>query len=80
MPRRRLEAFSEGVIAIVVTIMVLEVKVPRRDTVQPLVPVLPVFPIYVLRLGYVGIYWNNYLHMLHAYTSETGSIIYSVVP
>ena len=80
MAKRRREAFSEGVIAIVVTLMVLEMKLPRRDTAQALGPVLPDVPSYILSFAYVGIYWKNHLDMLHAYTPETGSIIYSVVP
>ena len=78
MAKRRREAFSEGVIAIVVTLMVLEMKLPRRDTAQTLGPVLPDVPSYILSFGYVGIYWKNHLDMLHAYTPETRSIIYSV--
>jgi uncharacterized membrane protein len=65
--RGRLEAFSDGVIAIIITIMVLEMKVPHGEhTLSALGPVLPVFLSYVLSFLYVGIYWNNHHHLLHA--------------
>jgi transmembrane protein TMEM174 (potassium channel) len=64
----RLEAFSDGVIAIIITIMVLELKVPHGDGLEELVPLLPIFLSYVLSFVYVGIYWNNHHHMLHACT------------
>ena len=63
----RLEAFSDGVIAIIITIMVLEMKVPHHEhTLEALRPILPVFLSYVLSFVYVGIYWNNHHHLLHA--------------
>ena len=62
----RLEAFSDGVIAIIITIMVLELKVPHGDDLAALRPLLPVFLSYVLSFVYVGIYWNNHHHLLHA--------------
>ena len=62
----RLEAFSDGVIAIIITIMVLELKVPHGEDLAALLPLLPVFLSYVLSFVYVGIYWNNHHHMLHA--------------
>ena len=62
----RLEAFSDGVIAILITIMVLELKVPHGETLRALAPLLPVFLSYVLSFVYLGIYWNNHHHMLHA--------------
>jgi uncharacterized membrane protein len=65
MGKSRLEAFSDGVIAILITIMVLELKVPRGVTLAALAPVLPVFLSYVLSFIYLGIYWNNHHHMLH---------------
>ena len=73
----RLEAFSDGVIAIIITIMVLEIKVPHGDTVHELVPLLPVFLSYVLSFVYVGIYWNNHHHMLQTCTSVTGAILWA---
>ena len=67
MHKGRLEAFSDGVIAIIITIMVLEMKVPHHEhTLESLRPLLPVFLSYVLSFLYVGIYWNNHHHLLHA--------------
>ena len=77
MPTGRLEAFSDGVIAIIITIMVLEMKVPHGDRLDDLLPVLPVFLSYVLSFVYVGIYWNNHHHMLHATTTVTGAILWA---
>ena len=65
MGKARLEAFSDGVIAIIITIMVLEMKVPEGDTLEALVPLLGVFLSYVLSYAYIGIYWNNHHHLLH---------------
>ena len=65
MNKGRLEAFSDGVIAIIITIMVLEMKVAHGGSLQDLRSVLPVFLSYVLSFVYVGIYWNNHHHMLH---------------
>jgi uncharacterized membrane protein len=73
----RLEAFSDGVIAIIITIMVLEMKVPHGDRVQALLPLLPTFLSYVLSFAYVGIYWNNHHHMLHACTAVTGAMLWA---
>ena len=66
MGKGRLEAFSDGVIAVIITIMVLEMKVPHGDDPVALRPLIPVFISYVLSFVYVGIYWNNHHHMLHA--------------
>ena len=77
MSKGRLEAFSDGVIAIIITIMVLELKVPQGDAIQDLRPLLPVFLSYVLSFLYVGIYWNNHHHMLHACTTVTGAILWA---
>jgi uncharacterized membrane protein len=77
MSKGRLEAFSDGVIAIIITIMVLEMKVPHGDRAQDLVPLLPTFLSYVLSFLYVGIYWNNHHHMLHAVTSVTGTMLWA---
>src|SRR5437763_903260 len=73
----RLEAFSDGVIAIIITIMVLEMKVPHGDSLQDLRPLLPVFLSYVLSFVYVGIYWNNHHHMLHASRAVTGGVLWA---
>jgi uncharacterized membrane protein len=62
----RLEAFSDGVIAIIITIMVLELKAPHDSGFDALLPAVPIFLSYVLSFVYVGIYWNNHHHMLHA--------------
>src|SRR3984893_15710546 len=77
MGKGRLEAFSDGVIAIIITIMVLEMRVPQGESVAVLRPLLPVFLSYVLSFLYVGIYWNNHHHMLHATTRVTGPILWA---
>jgi len=76
MNNSRLEAFSDGVIAIIITIMVLELKVPHGDTLAALVPLRPVLLSYVLSFVYVGIYWNNHHHMLHASDRVSGPILW----
>jgi len=77
MDKGRLEAFSDGVIAIIITIMVLEMKVPHGDRLPDLIPLLPVFLSYVLSFLYVGIYWNNHHHMLHACAGVTGAMLWA---
>jgi TMEM175 potassium channel family protein len=77
MTTGRMEAFSDGVIAIIITIMVLEMKIPHGGGLTNLEPVLPVFLSYVLSFLYVGIYWNNHHHMLHACNSVTGGILWA---
>jgi len=77
MTTARMEAFSDGVIAIIITIMVLEMKIPHGDGLKELRPLLPVFLSYVLSFFYVGIYWNNHHHMLHACTAVTGSVLWA---
>jgi len=77
MSKGRLEAFSDGVIAIIITIMVLELKVPHGDRVHDLAPLLPTFLSYVLSFLYVGIYWNNHHHLLHACTAVTGAMLWA---
>jgi uncharacterized membrane protein len=73
----RMEAFSDGVIAIIITIMVLELKVPHGDTLGALLPLIPVLLSYVLSFAYVGIYWNNHHHMLHTCEEVTGPILWA---
>jgi TMEM175 potassium channel family protein len=77
MGKGRLEAFSDGVLAIIITIMVLELKVPRGDDIAALLPLLPVFLSYVLSFVYIGIYWNNHHHMLHATQKVSGAILWA---
>ncbi len=77
MGKSRLEAFSDGVIAIIITIMVLEMHVPSGENLDALRPLLPVFLSYVLSFVYVGIYWNNHHHMLHTCTHVTGGILWA---
>jgi TMEM175 potassium channel family protein len=77
MSKQRLEAFSDGVIAIIITIMVLELKVPHGEQLGDLAPLLPVFLSYILSYVNVGIYWNNHHHMLHATERITGGILWA---
>ena len=77
MNKNRLEAFSDGVIAVIITIMVLEMKVPHGESFEALGPLIPVFLTYVLSFVYVGIYWNNHHHMLHTCERVTGSILWA---
>ena len=76
MKKGRLEAFSDGVIAIIITIMVLELHVPHGDNIRDLVPVIPVLGSYILSFVNVGIYWNNHHHMLYAAEKINGSILW----
>ena len=73
----RLEAFSDGVVAIIITIMVLELKVPHGTSFAELEPLLPVFLSYILSFIYVGIYWNNHHHMLHLVQHVSGPILWA---
>lgn len=77
MGKSRLEAFSDGVLAIIITIMVLEMKVPHGDDVQVLTPLLPVLLAYALSFLYLGIYWTNHHHMLHTVHKVTGPILWA---
>src|SRR4249920_2716861 len=77
MGKSRLEAFSDGVIAIIITIMVLEMKVPHGDSLESLLPLVPIFLSYVLSFVYVGIYWNNHHHMLQACMKVSGSVLWA---
>ncbi len=77
MNKTRLEAFSDGVIAIIITIMVLEMKVPHGTEFGDLAPLLPVFLSYVLSFANVGIYWNNHHHLLHTVKHVSGGILWA---
>ena len=77
MGKGRLEAFSDGVLAIIITIMVLELKVPHGASLNDLRPILPVFISYVLSFLYIGIYWNNHHHMMHAVTKVSGDVLWT---
>jgi uncharacterized membrane protein len=77
MTKGRMEAFSDGVIAIIITIMVLELKVPHGADVASLRPLLPIFLTYLLSFVFVGIYWNNHHHMLHATERVNGKILWA---
>lgn len=77
MGKTRLEAFSDGVLAVIITIMVLEMKVPHGPDWQSLQPLLPVFLSYVLSFVYIGIYWNNHHHMLHTLQHVNGRVLWA---
>lgn len=77
MGKNRLEAFSDGVLAIIITIMVLELKVPHDAELSALSPLLPVFLSYVLSFVYLGIYWNNHHHLLHTVGKVSGAILWA---
>lgn len=77
MGKGRLEAFSDGVLAIIITIMVLELKVPHTADINALIPLIPVLLSYVLSFVYVGIYWNNHHHLLQTCQKVTGSILWA---
>ncbi len=77
MGKGRLEAFSDGVLAIIITIMVLELRVPHGEDLSALGPLIPVFISYVLSFVYLGIYWNNHHHMLHAVSKVNGPILWA---
>ena len=77
MNKSRLEAFSDCVISVIITIMVLGMKVPHGESFEALGPLIPAFFTYVLSFVYVGIYWNNHHHMLHTCERVTGSILWA---
>ncbi len=77
MQKNRLEAFSDGVLAIIITIMVLEMKVPHGTDWAVLKPIIPVFLSYLISFVYLGIYWNNHHHMLHTVTKVSGGILWA---
>ena len=77
MSKARLEAFSDGVIAVIITIMVLELKVPHGTDTSALTPLIPIFLSYVLSFVFVAIYWNNHHHMFHAVHHVTGGTLWA---
>ncbi len=77
MGKARLEAFSDGVIAIIITIMVLEMKVPHGNSLRSLEPLIPVFISYVLSFVNIAIYWNNHHHMMHHVHQVSGSVLWA---
>lgn len=77
MTKGRMEAFSDGVLAVIITIMVLEMKSPRGTSLADLKPVVPVFFSYVLSFIYIGIYWNNHHHLLHATQRVNGATLWA---
>src|ERR1051325_2178870 len=77
MTKQRLEAFSDGVIAILITIMVLELKVPHGANWEDLVPLLPVFLTYLLSYIFLGIYWSNHHHLIHAASHVNGKLLWA---
>lgn len=77
MQKGRLEAFSDGVLAIIITIMVLEIKVPHGQEFSDLIPLIPIFLSYILSFIYLGIYWNNHHHMMQTVSKITGSVLWA---
>jgi uncharacterized membrane protein len=77
MSKTRLEAFSDGVIAILITIMILELKIPEETDLHALRPLLPIFLTYVMSFVFIGIYWSNHHHMLHATERVNGAVLWA---
>jgi uncharacterized membrane protein len=77
MSKNRLETFFDGVVAIIITIMVLELKIPHGDNIETLAPLIPDLLSYVLSFLYLGIYWNNHHHMMHTCNAVTGSMLWA---
>jgi uncharacterized membrane protein len=77
MPKGRLEAFSDGVIAVAITIMVLELKVPHGTDFDALTPLIPIFFTYLLSFVFIAIYWNNHHHLMHAVQHVTGGVLWA---
>ena len=77
MNKNRLEAFSDGVLAIIITIMVLELKIPHSAEFSALKPIIPLFLSYLISFIYIGIYWNNHHHMMHAAEKVSGKILWA---
>lgn len=76
MNKNRMEAFSDGVIAIIITIMVLEIKVPHEAMIDDLLTLLPIFLSYVLSFLYIAIYWNNHHHLLHSSQQVSAKVLW----
>mgnify|MGYP000190360943 FL=1 len=76
MKKNRLEAFSDGVLAIIITIMILEIKAPESNSFESLKSLIPVFLSYILSFIYVGIYWNNHHHIFQAVKQVNGSVLW----
>jgi uncharacterized membrane protein len=77
MGKTRMEGFFDGVVAIIITIMVLEMKVPHGESIEKLSPLIPVLLSYILSFVYLGIYWNNHHHMMHTCRRVTGSMLWA---
>src|SRR5665647_3781978 len=77
MGTERLQAFSDGVLAIIITVMLLEMKIPHGDDLNTLRPVLPVFLSYILSFVYIGIYWSNHHHMLYSVKHVNGAVLWA---
>jgi uncharacterized membrane protein len=77
MGKTRMEGFFDGVVAIIITIMVLEMKVPHGESIETLSPLIPVLLSYILSFVYLGIYWNNHHHMMHTCRRVTGSMLWA---
>lgn len=77
MNKARLEAFSDGVLAIIITVMLLELHIPRGEQLSALQPMLPIFLCYVLSFVYIGIYWNNHHHLFHAASRVSGGVLWA---
>jgi len=77
MSKSRMEAFSDGVMAIIITIMVLELKIPKGESIYDLFPLIPVFICYVLSFVFLGIYWNNHHHLLQAIKQVNGKVLWA---
>ena len=77
MEKNRVEAFSDGVIAVIITVLVLELKVPHSDRIEALLPIVPTFLSYMLSFIYVGIYWNNHHHLMQATERVNGRVLWA---
>jgi len=76
MNKNRVEAFSDGVLAIIITIMIIEIKAPHENSFNALIPLIPVFLSYILSFAYIGIYWNNHHHMFQTVKKVNGAVLW----